>query len=111
MLLEKFKRDLKVQNRSKKTMESIDQILGYAEKKLKKPIENLSIDELKNYFIKEQARGLNQNTVALTQAKFIQFYEWAFNETDEDLSLIHISEPTRLGMISYAVFCLKKKKK
>src|SRR5450756_1649713 len=29
----------------------------------------------------------------------------------EFLSLIHISEPTRLGMISYAVFCLKKKKK
>src|SRR5450756_2408993 len=25
------------------------------------------------------------------------------------LSLIHISEPTRLGMTSYAVFCLKKK--
>src|SRR5450759_1464068 len=32
-------------------------------------------------------------------------------EIHEDLSLIHISEPTRLGMISYAVFCLKKKKK
>src|SRR5665648_1232257 len=30
---------------------------------------------------------------------------------DVNLSLIHISEPTRLGMISYAVFCLKKKKK
>src|SRR5450756_3163634 len=29
--------------------------------------------------------------------------------TTYDLSLIHISEPTRLGMISYAVFCLKKK--
>src|SRR5665648_1300091 len=29
---------------------------------------------------------------------------------DYGLSLIHISEPTRLGMISYAVFCLKKKK-
>src|SRR5659263_723034 len=28
----------------------------------------------------------------------------------QNLSLIHISEPTRLGMISYAVFCLKKKK-
>src|SRR5450756_1603250 len=27
------------------------------------------------------------------------------------LSLIHISEPTRLGMKSYAVFCLKKKKR
>src|SRR5450756_1843494 len=31
--------------------------------------------------------------------------------TDTELSLIHISEPTRLGMISYAVFCLKKKNK
>ena len=30
---------------------------------------------------------------------------------DEDLSLIHISEPTRRRGISYAVFCLKKKKK
>src|SRR5450759_4529320 len=28
--------------------------------------------------------------------------------TSLSLSLIHISEPTRLGMISYAVFCLKK---
>src|SRR5678816_672217 len=28
-----------------------------------------------------------------------------------DIALIHISEPTRLLSISYAVFCLKKKKK
>ena len=28
----------------------------------------------------------------------------------QGLSLIHISEPTRLLSISYAVFCLKKKK-
>src|SRR5674536_249605 len=28
----------------------------------------------------------------------------------DKLSLIHISEPTRLLSISYAVFCLKKKK-
>src|SRR5659263_730218 len=32
------------------------------------------------------------------------------SRTIANLSLIHISEPTRLGMISYAVFCLKKKK-
>src|SRR5674476_1627414 len=31
--------------------------------------------------------------------------EWQY------LSLIHISEPTRQAEISYAVFCLKKKKK
>src|SRR5450759_5731734 len=30
------------------------------------------------------------------------------NNFMQRLSLIHISEPTRLGMISYAVFCLKK---
>eukprot|EP00658_Telonema_sp_P-2_P073362 TRINITY_DN62410_c0_g1_i1.p1 TRINITY_DN62410_c0_g1~~TRINITY_DN62410_c0_g1_i1.p1 ORF type:complete len:173 (+),score=34.07 TRINITY_DN62410_c0_g1_i1:2-520(+) len=34
----------------------------------------------------------------------------ALNRGDEILSLIHISEPTRLLSISYAVFCLKKKK-
>ena len=30
---------------------------------------------------------------------------------EQELSLIHISEPTRQAEISYAVFCLKKKKK
>src|SRR5450756_3257838 len=30
-----------------------------------------------------------------------------YEPTGPYLSLIHISEPTRLGMISYAVFCLK----
>ena len=32
------------------------------------------------------------------------------NEPVKKLSLIHISEPTRRTPISYAVFCLKKKK-
>src|SRR5680860_1717493 len=34
----------------------------------------------------------------------------AKNWLAHDLSLIHISEPTRRTPISYAVFCLKKKK-
>ena len=33
------------------------------------------------------------------------------NHAPKKLSLIHISEPTRQAEISYAVFCLKKKKK
>ena len=32
-------------------------------------------------------------------------------EEEFQLSLIHISEPTRRVVISYAVFCLKKKKR
>ena len=34
----------------------------------------------------------------------------AIADTVDALSLIHISEPTRPLYISYAVFCLKKKK-
>ena len=34
----------------------------------------------------------------------------ALEQAEKELSLIHISEPTRLRCISYAVFCLKKKK-
>ena len=33
-----------------------------------------------------------------------------FVDENDYLSLIHISEPTRRTPISYAVFCLKKKK-
>ena len=38
---------------------------------------------------------------------------WRFQNHPDSLllSLIHISEPTRQAEISYAVFCLKKKKK
>ena len=54
-----------------------------------------------------QLKDLKGNTRSLTDLKgkvvLIDF-------TVYNLSLIHISEPTRLGMISYAVFCLKKKK-
>ena len=44
--------------------------------------------------------------------KFVEAYNnigIAYSHLGKELSLIHISEPTRLGMISYAVFCLKKK--
>ena len=34
-----------------------------------------------------------------------------YESSEQMLSLIHISEPTRRTPISYAVFCLKKKKK
>jgi len=38
-----------------------------------------------------------------------QLYRFKSNSDNKGLSLIHISEPTRLRRISYAVFCLKKK--
>src|SRR5664279_596125 len=43
---------------------------------------------------------------------FKKLYEEEYGQLGgEPLSLIHISEPTRRTPISYAVFCLKKKKK
>src|SRR5665648_734985 len=41
--------------------------------------------------------------------RWIRSMAWVCSASVQDLSLIHIYEPTRLGMISYAVFCLKKK--
>src|SRR5678815_3351286 len=40
----------------------------------------------------------------------VEYNTIQYNTTQYNLSLIHISEPTRLLSISYAVFCLKKKK-
>src|SRR5659263_730739 len=48
--------------------------------------------------------------VDLTLPVPLQCLHLVSNILPSPLSLIHISEPTRLGMISYAVFCLKKKK-
>ena len=57
-----------------------------------------------NDCIDETAR-MEENSVDLivTSIPFSNHYEY--------LSLIHISEPTRQAEISYAVFCLKKKKR
>src|SRR5450759_769160 len=53
-------------------------------------------------------RGTGQAAAAVEEV--IDSSPAAMGAASVPLSLIHISEPTRLGMISYAVFCLKKKK-
>ena len=57
---------------------------------------------------KQEATGTEGISVSLNRGYMTSLLH---HQRDNDLSLIHISEPTRLGMISYAVFCLKKKKK
>src|SRR5678815_4090603 len=52
----------------------------------------------------------NYRPIALT-CILSKIFETLLNSHFLDLSLIHISEPTRLLSISYAVFCLKKKTK
>ena len=50
----------------------------------------------------------NERFIAQCAEFGVQNYFAVMLPKDPALSLIHISEPTRLGMISYAVFCLKK---
>ena len=46
-----------------------------------------------------------------TKERRLMAYAFKMVRAESGLSLIHISEPTRRTPISYAVFCLKKKKK
>src|SRR5678810_1304935 len=56
--------------------------------------------------------GFNRShSVAYAYLAFQTAYLKAHYPEHFYLSLIHISEPTRQAEISYAVFCLKKKKK
>src|SRR5450756_1600159 len=61
---------------------------------------------------KFKIKPMEQIATDLTEARSYGRVEKVFLCDGDALiiSLIHISEPTRLGMISYAVFCLKKKK-
>src|SRR5678816_4038359 len=61
--------------------------------------------------------GMEYPMATLLAAPSAWLHEWLHNwyygmlgtnESEYALSLIHISEPTRLLSISYAVFCLKK---
>ena len=56
-------------------------------------------------------KALNEiKTLGATHIWYTGIIEHATQTNYTRLSLIHISEPTRQAEISYAVFCLKKKK-
>ena len=70
---------------------------------------------------KYKGRQVKQIDDATFSAQYARYTRWEINKRQLaealsisrptlDLSLIHISEPTRRTPISYAVFCLKKKK-
>ena len=58
-----------------------------------------------------QVDGYSLDAQKSRMKAYAEFNDFEIVGEYEDLSLIHISEPTRRTPISYAVFCLKKKKK
>ena len=86
---------------------TINRMIGYLENQ---PREQQMLAERRDRLLEvgTKMQTLNhQNEALLKQA--MEMVE--FDLTLLKLSLIHISEPTRQAEISYAVFCLKKKKK
>ena len=66
-----------------------------------------------SYYLKKQLHDLEPREIARLLEERNAMLEETKDailviDTDQNLSLIHISEPTRLRRISYAVFCLKK---
>src|SRR5674476_1506561 len=66
--------------------------------------------------VDNDAGGITTYSLAGSQFGYVLLWTFipitiALAIIQEMLSLIHISEPTRQAEISYAVFCLKKKKK
>ncbi len=80
-LLDKFVTDFEVKRRSKNTITTVTQALDKAQAAIKKPLEKASIDDLRKYFA---ALELSQNSISLVQSKFIQFYDFCFEETDDE---------------------------
>lgn len=86
MMLENFIKDLETKKRSANTIKSIRQALQPAQDKIGM-LEKAKIEDIKKYF---SSLELNQNSLSLTQTKFIEFYNYCLDETDDEkyISLI-----------------------
>jgi site-specific recombinase XerD len=82
-MLEQLFRQLESKNRAKNTFVSLEQALGKAEENLGKPLEELTWEELLTYFESLKEGGLSISSVYLIQSKFIQFYKFCFDETED----------------------------
>ena len=74
-----------------------------------KPDVVLYEEGLDQYTLQEAVRVISDADMLIIGGTSLAVYP-AAGLIDYYLSLLHISEPTRLPSISYAVFCLKKKK-
>ena len=82
-LYDDFVREIRIKNRASRTIYTLEQVLKKAEESLDKPLEDATFDELMTY-IEGQKKIFSKNTVSLSIHKFVQFYKFCF-ETTEDM--------------------------
>src|SRR5450756_3050427 len=88
---------------------NVAQHFGHCEKVMLVTIENGEVDSREVLDAPEHECGALPRLFAERQVEYVIAGGLGGGAlANLNLSLIHISEPTRLGMISYAVFCLKK---
>ena len=73
-------------------------------------IQEGQISSFKTFMTGELFGVISNHTLIRHSTSIKGWNQESFEEGIHELSLIHISEPTRPEPISYAVFCLKKKK-
>jgi len=83
-LLDEFKKNLISKGRTKNTLDVIKSTLENAQEEIKKPIENLTIEDLKKYFEGLQQKKQKNSSINLCQQRFIQFYQFCLDETDDE---------------------------
>jgi site-specific recombinase XerD len=96
MMFDAFRAFLITRNRTTNTLISVDTTLGIAQKKLNKPLEKLTIEDLKIYFDGMKVDGKHINTIGQHQQKFIQFYQYCLDETDDEKYSILIRKLKRI---------------
>ena len=104
-----------IQNISSKDPKFTTVIDNYEGKRFNSP-NDLAISKTGDIYFTDPPYGFKNFSNKYREINFNGVYKYSkdgevFLISSNMLSLIHISEPTRPLYISYAVFCLKKKKK
>lgn len=75
-------RQINTQGRAKETIKSLEMSLGKAEINIGEPLEDITFEQLHEY-IELLKKNHSNNSITLYISKFIQFYKFAFDETDD----------------------------
>jgi integrase/recombinase XerD len=94
-MLKEFMREIKNKRRSKNTIVTLKQSLEKAQDNLGEPLEDLTYEQIISY-IEKLDKELSSNSVALVVSKFIQFYNYCFDKTEDTKYFKLVKELKRL---------------